>query len=290
MKYGIIFLFSILMALLSNSCSTSSYYYPASIKNIDASEESIRDGPRSNRRANNKRLMKYIEARTVLISVDCTPKKGVVVVGTSNPNRYGDGWGSGIIVQSRKGRSYIFTAAHVVEFSDRRNSNYFNCKINVQLERDAGTNKNIAIASMVSKNTGSDIAVIRVPVDFGVNTALEVEPFTGEDVWAAGFPIQKMSTKTKVISITKGTLATLNVPANRKSSRKYHRVTSQIYFGNSGGGIWNKEGKLLSIVSSLFAGVGKVPYEGYYYTKPVKEVIQLLSRKLKYKEVFGDLK
>lgn len=276
------------LALVACDCTPANYYYPAGDRQ-PATTEQLRDGPRHGRRNANQRLMTHIKDRTVLISVDCTPKKGVVILGTSNPNNYGDGWGSGIIVRSTKGRSYIFTASHVIEFDDKKNAPHFNCVINIQREDDAGTDANKIVASLVSKSTGRDVAVLRVPVDFGVNTDLELNPFTGEDVWAAGFPLQKMSRGSKILSITKGTLATADVPARKKKFGQYHRVTSQVYFGNSGGGVWNKEGKLLSIVSALFAGSGKVPYEGYYYTKPVSEVLHVLSKSLKYKEVFGDL-
>ena len=288
MKHFVFALIFSLFALASCDCSPATHFYPAGNSQTVATE-GIRDGPRQGRRNANQRLMSHVRERTVLISVDCTPKDGVVILGTSNPNRYGDGWGSGIIVRSTEGRSYIFTAAHVVEFSDKANAPHFNCVINIQREQDVGTENNKVVASLVAKHTGRDVAVLRVPVDFGVNTELELNPFTGEDVWAVGFPMQKMSPSSKILSITKGTLATVGVPASKKSFGQYHRVTSQVYFGNSGGGVWNKEGKLLSIVSALFAGSGKVPYEGYYYTKPVGEVLHLLDKSLKYKEVFGDL-
>jgi S1-C subfamily serine protease len=266
----------------------STKYYPAGNNQETVSEE-LRDGPRHGRRNANQRLMSHIKERTVLIMVDCTPKDGVVILGTSNPKNYGDGWGTGIIVRSTKDRSYLFTAAHVVEFNDKKNASHFNCIINIQRAEDAGTENNKMVATLVAKSTGRDVAVLRVPKDLGVNTALEVEPFTGEDVWAAGFPVQKMSRRSKILSITKGTLATVDVPARKKKFGAYHRVTSQVYFGNSGGGIWNKQGKLLAVVSSMFANSEKVPYEGYYYTKPVSEVLHVLTKSLKYKEVFGDL-
>jgi len=238
--------------------------------------------------------MSHIKERTVLISVDCTPinddiAKMLKDLGVQNPSGVGDGWGSGIIVRSKKGASYIFTAAHVVEFSNAKMAEYFKCEVHVQREKDAGTKDNKIVASLVAKSTGRDVAVLRVPVDLGVNTELELNPFTGEDIWAAGFPVLKMSRNSKIISITKGTLATANIPARKKSFGNYHRVTSQVYFGNSGGGIWNKEGKLLSIVSSLFTGNGGDPLEGQYNTKPVGEVLHILDKSFKYKEVFGDL-
>jgi S1-C subfamily serine protease len=275
-------------AIASCDCTPAHKYYPAGNTQPAASEE-FRDGPHHGVRSANQRLMSHIKERTVLISVDCTPKEGVVILGTSNPKRYGDGWGTGIIVRSTKDRSYLFTAAHVIEFDDTKNAKHFDCVINIQRAEDAGTDDNKMVATLVAKSTGRDVAVLRVPVDMGINTALEVAPFTGENVWAAGFPVQKMSRRTKVLSITKGTLATLNVPARKKKFGHYHRVTSQIYFGNSGGGIWNKQGKLLAVVSSMFANSDKVPYEGYYYTKPVSEVLHVLTKSLKYEEVFGDL-
>ena len=285
MKRWLIILLLAFMSLTACNCGPPRFY-PAGNMQLGSSTE-VNNELQQSKRSDNQQLMSYIKDRTVLVLVDCTPKKGVVILGVNKPEKVGDGWGTGIIVRSTEGRSYLFTAAHVVEFKDKKNAKHFTCVISIQPADDAGTEDGKIVATIVAKSTSRDVAVLRVPVDLGINTNLEINTFTGEDVWAAGFPVQKMSRKTQILSITKGTLATKLVPA--RNVGHYHRVTSQVYFGNSGGGIWSKEGKLIAIVSSLFANGDNVPYEGYYYAKPVSEVLYLLNKSFKYQEVFGDL-
>jgi S1-C subfamily serine protease len=275
-----------IVSLAACDCTTTKFY-PSGVTNQVSAE--FKAEQTQDQRSQNQQLMEHIKDRTVLITVDCTPKKGVVILGTANPDKYGDGWGTGIIVRSKENKSYLFTASHVVEFSNSKDAEHFDCDISIQRAEDAGHNRNKIKASIVVKNTVRDIAVLSVDVNLGVNTDLEIDPFTGEDVWAAGFPVQKSSAKSQLLSITKGALATKLVPmnGNAKKNGHYHRVTAQVYFGNSGGGVWNKQGKLISIVSSLYAGAGGIPYEGYYYTKPVTEVLKMLSKENRYQEVFG---
>lgn len=247
-------------------------------------------GIRATERQFNKALLDHISDRTAFITVDCSPKEGVVILGVKDPERIGDGWGSGIIVRSRDGESYIFTAEHVVGFSDASQAQHFDCDIYVQRSEDIGKSVNKHSAVVIAKNANRDIAVLRVETNLGVNTVLATNKILGEDVWAAGVPIQKLYPKAKRLSITRGVLATLNVPpsANTQKYGYYDRVSSQVYFGNSGGGIWNQEGELMSIVNLLIAGAGrdKIPYEGYYYVKPIKEILLMLSLQSKYQEVF----
>ena len=245
---------------------------------------------KSGKRLRNRQLTKYIADRTVLIQVDCTPKKGVVILGSNKPELHGDGSGTGIIVKSSVDGSFLFTAAHVIEFSKAREAAHFDCIFYVQRVGDVGTKDNRHIAELVVKSTNRDVAVLKVGVDFGVSTAMELDTFTGEDIWAAGFPSQHIAPGKKFFSITKGTIATKDLPKRDNPDKfgRYHRVTSQIYYGNSGGGLWSKDGKLIAIVTNMSTGIGDIPLEGYYYVKPVKEVLNLLNKKGKYEKVFGD--
>lgn len=244
-----------------------------------------RSASRRERRSQNKALTNHITSRTVHVSRDCSVKKGYIVLGTDNPNQAMDGRGTGIVVQSGAEKSYIFTAAHVVK-ADKAYRKGYTCRILVRPSSTAGdVSKNIR-AEVLVYDDNRDVAVLVVTKNLGVSTELETEPFPGEDVWAAGHPLDMMTPSYRKISITKGTIASALVPT-RDGRGHYHRVTSQVYYGNSGGGIWNKEGKLVGIVVALFTDKDNTPYEGYYYVKPVQEVLGLLKKKWKYWEVFG---
>jgi S1-C subfamily serine protease len=281
-----LFLVLLLSAFTLTACDcTTTKFYPSGSNEVPT----IDTAGRHNKRLKNKHLSEYITQRTALVQVDCTPKKGVVILGTRNPDKVGDGWGTGIIVRSTDGGSYLFTAAHVLEFKDRKRAKHFDCVYYIQKNEDAGTKKNRHIATIVTKSSNRDIAVLKVDANLGIDTNIELDGFTGEDIWVAGFPSQFTAPGKKLLSITKGTLATNNLP-RRGNPAKYgynYRVTAAVYFGNSGGGLWSKEGKLMGIVSSMSVGPGDVPYDGFYYVKPVKEVLELLNKKGKYNQVFG---
>ena len=281
------------LILLAAACNCgSSFTNSNSSSRAMSSQAAFKDDgmPRKHRRLRNKSLTEYITARTVSVRYDCSPKDGVVIVGSGrSAEQRHDGRGTGIIVRSYNDKSYVFTAAHVVSIDDASERKWFTCKTTIQFNKDAHGHENKKAAIILVKDDHRDLAVLEVDGDLGINTKLELDPFTGEDIWAAGYPVQKASPRSVILSITKGTLATKNVPVygNSKGNGYFHRVTSQVYFGNSGGGVWTKEGKLLGIVVALYAGESKVPYEGYYYVKPVNEVVDLLKRRWKYDSVLG---
>jgi S1-C subfamily serine protease len=231
----------------------------------------------------------YMAERTVSVLRDCGPKEDVVIFGIDNPERELDGRGTGVIVNSREKRSYIFTAAHVV-VPKKKYKAAFTCKVYVNINENLGKRDTRLKAEVLEYDRERDVAVLAVNKDLGVATEPETDPFVGEAVWAVGYPVQLASRRTKRLSITEGTLATLKVPCNDNVSSEgyYHRVTAQIYHGNSGGGVWTVEGKLVGIASALYTNGDGVPIEGYYYIKPVDEFVLLLKKTWKYWEVFNN--
>ncbi len=246
---------------------------------------------RAEARKHNRQLMTHNTDRTVSVLRDCTVKKDVLVLGTSRPpNKALDGRGTGVVVSSRGEKSYIYTAAHVVEIKKEYEKGY-TCKLYVNLDENLGDKKTRMDAKIFVVNSERDLAVLVVVGNLGVSTEMETDPFTGEPIWAVGYPRQLAAPWVKRLSITEGVLATINVPAGRNVSVRgyYHRVTAQTFFGNSGGGNWTSEGKLVGISVALFTGKNGVPYEGFYYIKPVSEYRTLLRESWKYWEVFGYL-
>lgn len=273
----------------SVSCNCNSY----NSNNLPATNPAFVGVPnaalRLNVRKNDRTFMAYITERTVSVSYDCTPKKGVVIVGMNNPKTGFDSRGTGVIASSYTDRSYIFTAAHVVEDIKARYKKGFDCKIYVTLNKHLGDKSKRIEAKVLAENEPRDIAILKISKNLGVFSKLELEPFTGEPVWAVGYPTQKSAPWKKKLSITKGVLATTDVPSERNVGKYgyYHRVTSQVYLGSSGGGIWTREGNLTGIVAVLYTHTEKgPPYEGYYYVKPMNEFVHLLQDEWKYEEVF----
>lgn len=230
-------------------------------------------------RDHRRELMEYIVQRTVSVYRDCTPKEGMVFFDVSNPERILDGRGTGVIIRSYGDRSYIFTAAHVV-VPESKFRGAFTCEVGINRNENLGNKDTRMKVEIVAFDDDRDLAVLKVAKDLGVNTEIERNPFAGEPVWAVGYPVQKLNRAVKTLSITGGSLAAIYVPAGK--SGNYHRVTADIYFGNSGGGIWTVEGKLVGIAALLY-GKDAVPY---YYIKPATEYEPWLKGEWKYWEVF----
>lgn len=230
-------------------------------------------------------LVSYIRERTVHVILDCTPKEGAVVLGAKDPEKYGDGRGSGIIVSSKEGKSYIFTAAHVVELDNESDYRGLSCKVYIKRDGSVDPKGTRLEATIEVKHSDKDMAVLSVGVNLGVSTELELDPIHGESVWAVGYPVEMANRSYVALTVTKGVLSSPNVPVGKYGKR--HRVTSEVYFGNSGGGLWTSEGKLIGIVTGMMVDVDLNPYPGYYYVTPVNDVVHLLKSKWKFREVFG---
>lgn len=274
MKKPFFFLYALLMGCNCGAPTSTMNEAPISVEVL---------APTEGNRAKNKKLMDHIADRTVHVDFDCTVKEGALVIGTTKPNTYLDGRGSGTIVLSKDKKSYIYTAAHVVEI-DKKYKDGYDCEVSIILNKNHGDLDKKIHARILVENTGTDVAVLEVDINLNTNTELEINPFQGDNIWAAGYPADFLNSSYREISITKGTIASVRVPTK---SGNYHRVTSQVYYGSSGGGIWSEEGKLIGIVSALITDAIGSPYEGYYYVKPVEEVTILLRAKQKYNYMFG---
>lgn len=276
----------ILCAFLLGSCTSCNVSTSSDNTVNDAVQN--KSQVHSSGREDQRKLIKYIRERTVQIRTDCTPKEGVVVVGIDYPAAYyGDGRGSGTVVRSTKHGSYIFTVSHVVRMQNLEEEKYFDCKYYVILDKSIDKSGKKIEAEIVVDSVGYDIAVLRIDQDLGLSTEVELNPFTGETVWAAGYPRVRASGRGSVmLSITNGTLATIDV---KWGSATVYRFTAQSYFGSSGGGLWSVDGKLIGVISNL-AGFESndgdtVPFE--YYARPVGYIISMLKDSDFYNEVYG---
>ncbi len=264
------------LVLVFTACNCSS-----TTVNVN-SREGTSATSKKNRREDNRRRQKYFADRSVEVLWYCTSKaveksdedeseKSAKLKATFKS------LGSGTIVRSTKNRSFIFTAAHVVH-DPKWFANKNNCFAKIKRDKWTDPHGQEIRTKILAMGRLQDFAVLIVDEDLGVQSELETRPFTGEDVWAVGYPGLHLNRNHRALSITKGTLATLFVPYRGSTSRRYHRVTSQVYFGSSGGSVWTEEDKLVGIVVFLHTRLG-VPYEGSYYITPVNEVVMHLLQK-----------
>ena len=195
--------------------------------------------------------MTYIAARTVLVQCDC-------------PGTDRDGSGSGVVLLSSAAGSQVATAAHVAEEG---------CALSVR--RGEGE---FMPAAITARNGDRDLAVLWVEGNYQVGSPLETYPYLGQAVITAGYPMQLLHPGSEELSITTGVIATKNLAGEKGT---YFRITAPIYFGNSGGGVWTREGTLIGISTSMAAlhlpGIYPLPYPGYFYLKPSAELTELLK-------------
>jgi S1-C subfamily serine protease len=244
----------------------------------------IEDG--SSERVKNKKYSDYVSLRTVEILRDCSPRYNVIFVEKeTDPNTFGDMRGTGVIIRSKDDYSYVATAAHVMEIDDPKLRPKFVCDIFIRYISPESNKKVIIKAEPVAVNSPADLGILKVEGNLNINTDFELNPFVGENVWAAGYPAELIEKTHVSISITKGTIATLGIKSDRGSIL---RTTAEVYFGSSGGGLWTSEGRLIGIISSIATGgeKEKIPYAGYYYVKPAEDILNLIKRMYLQQDIF----
>lgn len=236
--------------------------------------------------ANSRDLMEYITVRTVKIYQDCTVRDDAVIVGMTKKkaNRFYDGYGTGVIIRSTKDKSYVVTAYHVVKNEWPK---ALACKVYVIPQKSVHDGDKLP-TKLIARSKKKDVAYLSVDKDLGLTTKLETAPYLGMPVYAVGYTSLPTIGSQKKMSISEGVLATVGLSSKKG---KIHRVTSQIYFGNSGGGIWSVDGKLVGIAVMLVGlpASGWIPYEGSYYIKPASELYEVASdnKRIK-KQILGE--
>lgn len=229
-------------------------------------------------------ITQFITVRTVRVAIDCSAADGVKVISPDywDPDTDYGGMGTGVILDSADGVSHIVTAAHVVtpEIDDPE---LLTCSLTVRTQKSLFGTPREFDAEIVASNSRRDLAVISVDDNLGVATTIAKDLFLGQHVWSAGYTSLLVGESPTDISISEGRLATVGLRKSSDEREGYiHRHTAQIYFGNSGGGVWTDSGELvgISILLASFNPPGPlppVPYEGNYYLKPAEEIELILK-------------
>ncbi len=170
----------------------------------------------------------------------------VVIIDTAN-----GGSGSGVIISAD---GYILTCHHVVDGASA-----------LQVTLNSGSKFE---ASLVGSDADSDLAVIRIQ-------PIETEPLTyaeqgcsadlvvGEVVVAIGNPLGTLGG-----TVTDGIISATerNIQTSDGTSMTLLQTNAAINSGNSGGGLFNLDGKLIGIVNAKYASAG---VEGLAFAIPI---------------------
>lgn len=168
------------------------------------------------------------------------------------------GAGSGVIISSGDGGSYILTCAHVIEGSTK-----------VTIKMKDGTEYE---AVEIAADSQTDVGIIKLNVKglpcatIGDYTRVQV----GEEVIAIGNPLGELGG-----SVTNGVVSALDRDVIIDGTT-YHllQTNAEINPGNSGGGLFNAEGKLIGIVNAKSAGEN---VEGLGFAIPIDDAMTIAS-------------
>ncbi len=130
-------------------------------------------------------------------------------------------------------------------------------------------------------DTYSDLTIgyISPDHDFGVLTGdKEISPVAfvdasiGEHVFVVGWPLQ-LDTGETALTVTDGVYTGTGY-------EDMQRITAQVYYGNSGGGVWTEAGDLVGVAVEIrpieIEGYPPLPFPGYSFMVPAKLLRELL--------------
>ncbi len=159
------------------------------------------------------------------------------------------GWGSGFMLGSYRNGTLIATAAHVVDDAL--------CGYRVRGHE----------AEVLSIDTKHDVALIWISRYEYRPQVRQGQPYLGQELWAAGYPNSRL-TEEAVLTVTSGVLVS--------EVSGLYRVSNIVFFGSSGGGVVDREGRLVGVVSSMISGSSfNAPAE--IFIAPAKHVFNLVS-------------
>lgn len=208
-----------------------------------------------------KELMKYSKNKDSQTNVITQIPKPTVVVSnvadaikaTVTVLRDDEGHGSGFLISNN---GYIITNMHVVA-----NSKSIKVKLN------DGTIHN---ATIVKKANEADLVLLKIEVNNVVSFDLDLfeKHEVGQDVFVVGTPKSIELGQT----LSKGIISGIRT----SDEREWIQTNISINFGNSGGPLITKEGKLIGVVNSKIVGFG---VEGIAFSIPVPHVDEYLGVK-----------
>lgn len=186
-----------------------------------------------------KKLLAAIAASLVLFQ-GCTPKevstakkitKSTVLVHMfiSKGSRHGEALCSGVVIAPHR----ILLADHCVNPPEGISLD------KVWVEDYSGHKQ---LATVVSKNVGYDLALLKIKDAETPARISYVEPKVGSTVWIVGMPLGLEWT------VTKGIVSQVHVNVQGFLG-SFFITDATVLPGNSGGGAWNDRGELIGIVS-----------------------------------------
>ena len=191
--------------------------------------------------------------KTVMDSVVCIKTTGSV--STFYGPMSTSGAGSGVIISED---GYIVTCAHVVSDAS---------KIEVQDSSDR-----VYEAALIASSEKMDLALIKIDAE-GLTPATLGESDTysaGDQIYVVGNPLGNF-----VLSVSQGIISGVDRQANIEgNTMRLTQVDAAVNPGNSGGGLFDSQGRLIGIVNAKNSGID---VEGMGFAIPIDTVREVLE-------------
>ncbi|MDR1782467.1 MAG: trypsin-like peptidase domain-containing protein [Bacilli bacterium] len=186
------------------------------------------------------------------------------------------GNGSGSIIGYKNNYAYILTNNHVVDYDQYKIKVIF-------------FNKKELSAEIVGKDAITDLALLKVKVDFKV-TPIEIGDSdalqTGESVIAIGSPFDLTFSGTVTKGIISGLNRIIDTDTNNDNQPDYSMQVIQtdtaINPGNSGGPLINMAGQMVGVNTSKISESG---YESMGFAIPSNDAMNIVNQLIKYGKV-----
>lgn len=201
--------------------------------------------------------MKALVLALLLALSSCAGQPAVVTRSPENPVQYlisktvfiKDPGCTGVQV----GRGIVVTARHCLPDDAKRN--------------DMFGEKGV-VAYVGEKD---DFAVLYYSLPVGVDRIKMRPARVGEHLYVVGYPMQ-LGNEKQALTVTDG------IYTGYTDEEGQQRITAEVYFGNSGGGVWADDGSLVGISVAVFAyhadGMSNpLPYAGQGFMVPIEKVI-----------------
>ena len=188
--------------------------------------------------------------------------------------------GAGVIYRLNKetGDAYVLTNFHVVYDAYSTTENKFSDEVILCLYGSEYADWAIE-ATVVGGSAYSDVAVLKVTgSEVLKNSAAQAaelaegEVVVGQTAIAVGYPAAEgISATSGIVSVDSETI-TLNIEGKNVYSTREFRVDAAINSGNSGGGVYNVEGKMIGLVNARHNSSSSETIENIGYVIPLSIV------------------
>jgi S1-C subfamily serine protease len=194
---------------------------------------------------------------------------------------------SGVVLDTSGTVTYIVTANHCVEGEQ---SGYVNIDVKAEFTQPVSkkSRKGALIETkqlvydVIRRDSTNDLAVLRLRkegLELDGAVIAQEDPTEGDQVWAIGYPLGLTRTVTEGYYGGFMSLAPDMSFDDFGNGRDVYRATPPIYGGNSGGGLFIKDGDEYKLVGISDAAVMSFFVAGFY--NPQKEVNAIVNEALK---------